>query len=178
MGSPACTYELLSHGANPNLVGPSQISPLMAHITSCTEPTTMSFELLIRYGAHLDPDMLFKAVAPRIRQGELKTAFFLSKGIAPTITSAKWGMPLHQAVRSGKPGCVKLLLDAGADPTAKATGKGFGKDKTPLEVAEQFYYQSLRDSIIDLIVAYITERSSLAEDRTEEGIIPPQNPTR
>ena len=138
----------------------------------------MSFDLLIQYGAHVHPDMLFKAVAPRVRQGEIKTAFLLSKGISPNTISAEWGMPLHHAVRSGKKGCVKLLLDAGADPTARATGKEIGKNKTPLEVAEYFTFQSLGDSMIDLIVTYIAERSSLAEDRTEEGIIPPQNPTR
>ncbi|KAF4244275.1 hypothetical protein CNMCM8980_007212 [Aspergillus fumigatiaffinis] len=44
-----------------------------------------------------------------------------AKGLDPNTTSEKCGTPLHLAVRLGKPNIVKLLLDAGADPTARNT---------------------------------------------------------
>ncbi|KAL2802191.1 hypothetical protein BJX63DRAFT_426239 [Aspergillus granulosus] len=80
-------------------------------------------EPILEYGAQLPSSLLFYSVAPRVPQGEF-------------MTSEEWGMPLHCAVRAEKPDIVKVLLDAGADPTVRLRGRKT-RGYTPAEVAER-----------------------------------------
>jgi ankyrin repeat protein len=168
MASAACARELLSRGADPNLTGPRGVSPLVSAIVSADEPSAATdlVEQLIGSGAHLTSDLLFAAAAPRVRQGPLVTALLLRKGLDPNVESAEWGTPLHCAVRAGKPNTVKALLDAGANPTARATGKHIGENKTPLEVAEAIGQRELRETITDLLRSHAATLRDSAPDPT------------
>jgi ankyrin repeat protein len=136
---PACARALLSRGADPNICGPAGYSPLFYAIQSSKEeskPLLELLELLLEHGAKLEPDLLFAAVTPRVRHHELMTRFLLAKGLDPSTTiNAEWGTPLHLAVYAAKPNLVKLLMDAGADPTSHVSGRRF-PGKSPLQMAQ------------------------------------------
>ncbi|GFF29350.1 ankyrin repeat and KH domain-containing protein mask [Aspergillus udagawae] len=148
--NPACARELLLRGADPNLTNPRGITPLVRAIVSTHEADTSLPELLLAYGAKLESDLLFTALGPRVRQGELMARFLLAKGLDPNTTSAEWGTPLHRAVYSYKPNLVKLLLEAGADPTARSAGTQF-RGKTPLQAAETLHHSHERQAILSLL---------------------------
>jgi ankyrin repeat protein len=88
LADPACARELLSRGADPNICGPAGHSPLFYAIHSSIEskPLFELLELLLEYGAKLEPDLLFAAATPRIRHHELMTKFLLNKGLDPSTT--------------------------------------------------------------------------------------------
>lgn len=155
MGIPSSARELLSRGADPNLTGPSGVSPLVSAIVSTEDPDTAidRVEQVVGAGAHLTPDLLFAAARPRVRQGPLLTSWLLRKGLDPNAESAEWGTPLHLAVRSGKRDTIRALLDAGANPTAFSTSRRI-KNKTPLQVAEAIPHLELREEITDLLRSY------------------------
>ncbi|KAF7159490.1 hypothetical protein CNMCM5623_004828 [Aspergillus felis] len=148
--SPACARELLLRGADPNLTNPRGITPLVRAIAGTHEADTSLPELLLAHGAKLESDLLFTALRPRVRQGELMARFLLAKGLDPNTTSAEWGTPLHRAVHSCKPNLVKLLLEAGADPTARPACTQF-RGKTPLQVAETLPHPNARQAILSLL---------------------------
>ncbi|ESZ90868.1 hypothetical protein SBOR_8737 [Sclerotinia borealis F-4128] len=149
---PACARELLSRGADPNLCGPSGKSPLFRAIISSEEENTALFELLLEYGAKLEPELLFAAVAPRVRHQELKTKFLLAEGLDPNMTNAEWGTPLHLAVYAAKPNIVKLLLEAGTDPTTGVAGRRFpGKSPLQMEQTLGHRHSELTETILSLL---------------------------
>lgn len=151
--NPACAAVLLSAGADPNLCGPRGISPLARVIVSTREPDTSLLDLYLAHGANLESDLLFYAVAPRIQQGELMTRFLLDRGVDPNVTSNDWGAPLHRAVAGGKLNLVKMLLEAGADPTAISGGRKTGQ-KSPAQVAESVPHLQTREAILSLLQSY------------------------
>lgn len=117
---------------------------------STREEDISLLELYIVYGANLESDLLFFAAAPRMPQGELLTRFLLGKGLDPNVTSEVWGSPLHRAVYAAKPNIVKLLLGAGADPTAISAGrKTYGE--SPAQVAERVKHPETREAILSLL---------------------------
>jgi ankyrin repeat protein len=135
---PACAHVLLSRGVDPNICGPAGISALSFAVRSSKDSELLLelLDLLLAHGAKLEPDLLFDAVTPRVRHQELMTRFLLAKGLDPTTTiNAEWGTPLHLAVYAGKPNLVKLLMDAGADPTIKVSGRRF-PGMSPLQMAQ------------------------------------------
>jgi len=146
---PACARELLLRSADPNVSGPRGYSPLRYAMTTSSEETmsTSLPELLLEYGAKLEPDLLFVVVAPRVKFAELRTKFLLAKGLDPNSISAEWGTPLHLAVYSAKPIVVKLLLDAGADPTVRAAATTKYPGQTPAQVAEKIGRMGFPDTM-------------------------------
>jgi ankyrin repeat protein len=153
LNNPACACELLLRGADPNLTNLRGITPLVRAIVSTYEADTSLPELLLAHGAKLESDLLFTALGPRVRQGELMTRFLLAKGLDPNMTSVEWGTPLHRAVYSYKPNLVKLLLEAGADPTAQSAGTQFC-GKTPLQAAETLRHSNERQAILSLLQSW------------------------
>ncbi|KAE8372196.1 ankyrin [Aspergillus bertholletiae] len=150
LNNTACARELLSQGADPNRCGPRGISPLVRTIVgTCKGEDTSHVEVLLAYGAKLESDLLFAAGGPRVAQGELMTRFLLASGLNPNTTHAKWGTPLHLAIYSAKPNIVKLLLDAGADPTAVSVGTQF-PGKNPSQAAETVRHPETRQTIFVL----------------------------
>lgn len=113
------------------------------------EPLSL-LELYLAHGAVLDSHLLFYAVRSRVDQGELKTRFLLGKGLDPNVTNGEWGTPLHLAVHASKPNIVRLLLDAGADPTAISVGrKNYGE--SPAREAERLPHPGTREAILSLL---------------------------
>ncbi|RAQ49564.1 hypothetical protein AFGD_002135 [Aspergillus flavus] len=148
--NPASVRLLLSAGADPNICGPKKIPPLGRALVTIQEEDLSLLEPYIEYGATLSADLLFFAMAPRVRQAELKTQFLLNKGLDPNVTSDEWGTPLHCAIRSAKPNLVRLLLDAGADPTVVSGGrKTYGK--SPTQVADSVRDPAIREAILSLL---------------------------
>ncbi|RAL15199.1 ankyrin repeat domain-containing protein [Aspergillus homomorphus CBS 101889] len=132
MRNTACVHALLSRGADPNRCGPKGGTPLACALEYVCEDTSL-FGLLVEYGAKLESNLLFEAIRPR-GEGIFKTRFLLSKGLDPNTTSAEWGTPLHRAAYLAKEEVVKLLLEAGADSTARANCRQF-KNQSLSEVA-------------------------------------------
>ncbi|KAJ5121067.1 uncharacterized protein N7515_009028 [Penicillium bovifimosum] len=155
--NPSAAAVLLSAGADPNLPGPRGIPPLGGVILSTQEPDTTSIlELYLEHGAKLESNLLFYSLAPRVQQRELKTRFLLDKGVDPNATSDEWGTPLHLAARLGNVEIVKMLLEAGADPTVLSVGKKIGTKtkKTPAQVAEYARDPQAREAILSLFRGY------------------------
>ncbi|KAB8213523.1 ankyrin [Aspergillus novoparasiticus] len=148
--NPASVRVLLSAGADPNLCGPRKIPPLGRALVTIQDEDLSLLDVYIDYGATLSADLLFFAMAPRVRQAELKTHFLLNKGLDPNVTSDEWGTPLHLPIRSAKPNLVKLLLDAGADPTV-VSGGWRTYAKSPTQVAESVQDPGIREVIISLL---------------------------
>ncbi|KAB8238029.1 ankyrin repeat domain-containing protein [Aspergillus alliaceus] len=130
MSNPACARELISRGPDPN--------------------HTSLIELLLAHGAKLEPDLLFKAVAPRVPQGEFMTRYILARGLDPNTTSVKWRDPLHRAIHSARPNIVKLLLDAGADPTGQSAHPQY-RGGSPLQIAKDIQLSELQQAILTLL---------------------------
>lgn len=116
---------------------------------SICEPDTTLLELYLAYGANLEPNLLFLAVDVRVPHGDLKTKFLLDRGLDPNITSPEWGTPLHRAIYATQTKAVKVLLDAGADPTAISVGRRH-HGKSPAQVAERLR-PSTRETILRLL---------------------------
>ncbi|GKZ74134.1 hypothetical protein AnigIFM50267_011375 [Aspergillus niger] len=136
MKNPACAEELLSRGADPNRKGPKGVSPLACALGNISEEDTSLFETLLAHGARLESTLFFYAIRPGESLGEFKTKLLLAKDLDPNTTSPEWGTPLHRAVYLAERGIVKVLLDAGADKTARSDCRQF-RDQTPAEVAER-----------------------------------------
>ncbi|KAE8157568.1 ankyrin repeat-containing domain protein [Aspergillus tamarii] len=148
--NPASVRELLSAGADPNLCGPRKIPPLGRAIIAINEEDLSLLDVYIEYGATLSADLLFYGMRPRVRQAELKTQFLLNKGLDPNVTDDEWGTPLHLAICCSRINVVKLLLDAGADPTVVSGGRRtYGK--TPAQVAENVQDPGIREAILSLL---------------------------
>ncbi|KAF5865110.1 hypothetical protein ETB97_005351 [Aspergillus alliaceus] len=148
--NPASARELLLAGADPNLCGPRKIPPLGRALVTIKEEDLSLLDLYIEHGATLSADLLIFAMAPRVRQAELKTRFLLNKGLDPNVTSDEWGTPLHCAICCARPNVVKLLLDAGADLTIVSGGrKTYGK--SPMQVAESVPDPGTREAILSLL---------------------------
>ncbi|RDW70541.1 ankyrin repeat domain-containing protein [Aspergillus mulundensis] len=114
-----CVALLLEAGADPNRRGPRGIPALGYAIMRAREPDTTLLDLYIAHGARLEPNLLCYAVRPRIRQSEFMTRFLLDRGLDPNAAfDDEWGTPLHCAAATGKVNLVKMLLEAGANPTA------------------------------------------------------------
>jgi ankyrin repeat protein len=148
MADPVCAREFLSRGADPNRIGPSGKSILVGAIVSSED--TSWIEVLLEYGARLEQEYLFYALRPRVRQKLQKTSFLLAKGLDPNQINAEWGTPLHYAVECGSPGLVRILLDAGADPTVRSTGKSY-HGEPPLAAAEHIRVPKNKEEIIALL---------------------------
>lgn len=130
-----CAEELLSRGADPNRCGPKGVSPLACALGSISEEDTALFEALLSNGARLESTLFFHAIRPGESRGEFKTKLLLSKGLDPNTSSPEWGTPLHRAVYLARRSIVKVLLDAGADKTARSDCRQF-HNQSPAEVAE------------------------------------------
>jgi ankyrin repeat protein len=116
---------------------------------------TSRIEVLLEYGAKLENEYLFAAFRRRVRQKLLKTSFLLAKGLDPNQINAEWGTPLHCAVANGSPGLVKMLLDAGADPTVRSTGKQY-YGEPPLAAAEDIPIPKNKEEIIAFLQSWQT----------------------
>ena len=115
-----CAREFLSRGADPNASGPSKKSLLQCALISGYEEKA---ELLISYGAKIEPNLLWSTVGSRKRHGERMTRFLLEKGVDPNqALSEEWGRPLHLAAAVADVKLVELLLGAGAERGAVSTG--------------------------------------------------------
>ena len=135
MLEPACAREFLLRGADPNATGPQKKTPLYRAIRSGRVELA---DLLVDYGAKVEPNLLFETVGSRKRYGDIMTKYLLDRGVDPNrANSEEFGGPLHLAVLCSKPHIIKMLLDAGADPTAPSSGwRHHGQ--TPEQILETF----------------------------------------
>ncbi|GFF56485.1 26S proteasome non-ATPase regulatory subunit 10 [Aspergillus lentulus] len=176
----ACARELLERGVDPNRCGPTKTKPLASALNMAYKDNGAVFDLLVEYGAKVESSLFFSAICWSRSNTAFKTRFLLAKGLDPNTTSANWGTPLHCAVRFAMEDVVQILLDAGADPTARPGCKQF-RDRSPAEVAElhiqvkhpsmQAKYQSILKLLVDAehatnAVQANTEKPS-AENATE-----------
>ncbi|GFN13710.1 ankyrin repeat domain-containing protein [Aspergillus tubingensis] len=111
----ATARELLLRGADSNRRGPKKVAPLASALEIACEDDTSLFDLLVEYGAKIEPSLFFDVIRPRVVDGQFKTKFLLSKDLDPTTTSPEWATPLHCAAYFAKEEVVKILLDTGAD---------------------------------------------------------------
>lgn len=133
INDPACAREFLSRGTDPNAIGPSGKTALFYALQKANVAMA---EVLVEYGARLEPNFLFSTMLLRWRGQytgirELMTKFLLDEGVNPNqAVSEEWGTPLHLAVFLANADIVKMLLDEGADRTAISVGRKY-PDLTP-----------------------------------------------
>ena len=132
----ACARELLEHGVDPNRCGPKKIPPLVSALKCAHAGNEALLDVLIKYyGAKMKSNLFFSAIVWSRANTAFKTRFLLAKGLDPNTTSAEWSTPSHCAVHFAEKEAVQILLDAGADPTARAECKK-SRNKDPAELAE------------------------------------------
>ena len=165
-----CARELLKHGVDPNRCGPKKIPPLVSALRCAYEDDGVLFDLLIEYGAKMEPNLFFSAIVWSRADTAFKTRFLLAKSLDPNTTSAECGTPFHCAVRLANEEVVRILLDAGADHTARAECKQF-RDKDPAELAELQHdirgpcMQGTYKSILQILVDAQAGRTSSKRNR-------------
>lgn len=101
------------------------------------------------------------AVRPRVPQSEVMTRFLLDRGLNPNVASDdEWGTPLHCAAANGKVNLVKMLLEAGADPTViPSSSTKFGR-VTPARAAKnRVRHQESLEEILHLLESYSCQES-------------------
>ena len=118
-----CAKLLLQHGADPNLARQFRdwhrlrdYTPLEAALFTGKLEVC---EFLVSSGAEVLPQHLFALMAPRVGNTEDRMRWVLRKGIDVNTAHPRYGTPLHYAARYGKLGCLKLLLEEGADALAR-----------------------------------------------------------
>lgn len=118
MEDPECAREFLSRGADSNRVDSRGAPTFLTAIYCLREDDTTLLDLYLEYGARLKSEHLFYAVGRRVTGSQFKTSFLLGKGLDPNVSHPRWGTLLHYAIRNAQTSAIKVLLDAGADPTA------------------------------------------------------------
>ncbi|RDL30125.1 uncharacterized protein BP5553_10403 [Venustampulla echinocandica] len=97
----ACTKWFLEHGADPNLPGERGVTPLA---TAALHTSITVLELLISYGAELDPRALYNAIGCRPSNGGGGVPiikFLLDHGMDVNAPSQNWCGPVYMAARMG-----------------------------------------------------------------------------
>jgi ankyrin repeat protein len=130
---------LLEHGANPNtrlevitMGSVTQPRTAMALASRLSDPSPL--ELLLSFGAEMDPDAIFYAIGNRRQNnGTATLKVLLDNGADVNFVSRHWCTPLHRASRGNQPEELKLLLEYGADPNFKPLNWNF----SALERAKQ-----------------------------------------
>lgn len=163
MKDPECAREFLARGADPNRVGPREIPVFLPAIACLREDNTTMLEIFLEYGARLKPEHLFEALGRRNTHSQFKTSYLLGKGLDPNASHATWGTPLHCAIRNNHVSAIKVLLDAGADPTARSEGRKF-HGKTAFEAAEWVRNPNDRSAILSLLRS-TQERDAISQDK-------------
>ncbi|KAJ6067988.1 uncharacterized protein N7446_005025 [Penicillium canescens] len=110
--------------------------PLARALKSVSGEDLSMVELLLAYGAKLESHLLFRVIDRRVREMEFTTKFLLANGLDPNTTHEILGTPLHRAIALGLTDIIKVLLDAGADRTARPAGTPH-HDESPLQLAER-----------------------------------------
>ncbi|KAF2028203.1 hypothetical protein EK21DRAFT_70383, partial [Setomelanomma holmii] len=97
------------------------------------EPT--SVRTLLAYGADMDPEAMFYAIGVErgTAPGTATMEVLCEYGADVNCVSGRWITPLHFATSRRLPRKVKFLLDHGADPNQRPSGR----DQTALELAKE-----------------------------------------
>lgn len=132
----------LDHGADPNLHGARNLSPLD---TAAYSSTIAVIALLLEHGAKLQNSNALHA-ATRRPNGIPMMAYLLDRGFDINAIEHQYspeyfermkvhgfGTALHSAVRKGKKDRIQFLLDRGADREIRSTG-----GKTPAQWAKRY----------------------------------------
>lgn len=124
---------LLANGADPNVYEPDDGSALMA---SCQVNHPGVARRLIAAGAEVDAQDRYGLTALHwaiARQAPEVAKVLITAGAAVNAQHKDGGTPLHVAAECAvEPALVRLLLQAGADPTLRD-----GAGRTPADLAEQ-----------------------------------------
>ncbi|KAJ5084907.1 ankyrin repeat-containing domain protein [Penicillium alfredii] len=138
-----CMRWLLENGADPNFVDQDNATPLE---TAAVSGSVAELELLISYGAKVDA--LPRDILPRVMRRDTHAVsvlrFLLNQGLdvnADTLNDSV----LHNAVRTGKVECVRILLEYGADCNVR-TLEGL----TPLAEARECGYVEIEGLLASL----------------------------
>ncbi|KAJ4359516.1 uncharacterized protein N0V89_000071 [Didymosphaeria variabile] len=143
----------LDHGADPNK--PNRSLPNSANNEILTPlafaaeaPETFGLEILLSYGANMDDDAIFRAIAARSHPEKSHVPhirILVNHGADVNHRSRRWGTPLQYAIHAGRADIVEFLLDQGADPTTE-TVRG-----TPAEHAKNKGRMDIHDMIVKAI---------------------------
>jgi hypothetical protein len=135
VGDEACVRWFLEHGADPNKQGHGGATSLA---TAALYPSIVVLELLITYGAKLDPQALSNAINRRGNGGVQVMKYLIDQGIDMNARVKRFSSALHYAVhQAGPPDRVRLLLDNGADRSLRNV-----LGQTPLEAARERRYRT------------------------------------
>ena len=126
---------LLDNGGDPNLRAERQRSGsccrLFTPLTRAAHSMdTRGLEILLSYGAELDPMALHEAIECRSDRKIAHMEVLYHRGVDINYWTRRWGTPLDHAVHRRSKGNVQFLLERGADATIRNV-----LDKTPAEMA-------------------------------------------
>lgn len=133
---------LLVNGADPNVTNERGVSALG---TTAIMPLVQGGEVidaLLSHGSRMEPDILHRCLRPTATGGPEVLKFFINKGADINHVTAKTGTPLHYAAFLGKEDEVRILLDAGADPSIVVNGE------TPASIANNNGHMHIYEMVV------------------------------
>ncbi|KAJ6012626.1 hypothetical protein N7522_002981 [Penicillium canescens] len=156
--NPASAREFLLRGADPNCCSPrarfpfaTGESPLARALKSVSGEDLSRVKLLLAYGAKLKSHLLFRVIARRVKEMEFTIKFLLANGLDPNTTHEILGTPLHRTIDLGLTNIIKVLLDAGADRTARPAGTPY-HDESPLQLSERSQHPA-KQAMLDILLS-------------------------
>ncbi len=132
MSQPEVAALLLSRGAQADVAGPQQVTPL--HLAAQQDYAELVSQLLAR-GANPQAEIAATRLTPlHVAQSKMVVTALLAAGAERDAITAEQGTPLHVAVVAGREPVVQALIAAGADVNARCRDC---EATTPLHAAVQ-----------------------------------------